>query len=303
MARWFSLLAVTALVLTASCKKPAEPSARAKGPQPLGTNQQVFQVKGLIKELKPDGRTVEIRHEEITNYMPAMTMSFDAKDPKELAGLKAGDAVSFRMTVTDTQAWIDQIRKLSPPSPTQLPSRGTFRLMRDVEPLQVGDPLPEYHFTNELGQAVSTKDFKGQALAITFIFTRCPLPNFCPLMSNHFAEAQKKLLAMTNRPANWHLLTISFDPDFDTPAILRAYAQRFGASPGHWNFLTGDLIDVTAIAEQFGEKFWQEEGALNHNLRTAVVEASGHVRKIWTGNQWTSEELVAELVKGAGARN
>jgi protein SCO1/2 len=300
MGRWFSLLAVTALVLTASCKRPAETDARAGGPQRPSTNQQIFRVKGVIKELRPDGKTVAIRHEEIINYMPAMTMPFAAKDPKELVGLKAGNAVSFRLTVTDTESWIDQIRKLSPPSPTELPSRGTFRFVRDVEPLQIGDPRPEYHFTNELGQAVSTRRFKGQALAITFIFTRCPLPNFCPLMSNHFAEAQKKLLAMTNGPANWHLLTLSFDPDFDTPVILKAYAQRFGAEPGHWSFLTGDLIDLTAIAEQFGQKFWQEEGALNHNLRTAVVDASGRVRKIWTGNQWTSDELVAELAKGAG---
>jgi protein SCO1/2 len=229
-----------------------------------------------------------------------MTMPFEAKEPKELTGLKAGDAVSFRMTVTDTDAWIDQIRKLTPPKPNELPSRSTFRFVRDVEPLQIGDPLPEYHFTNELGEAMSIGQFKGQALAITFIFTRCPLPNFCPLMSSNFQDAQKQLLAMSNGPTNWHLLTISFDPDFDAPVILKAYAQRYGADPKHWNFLTGDLIDITAISEQFGQMFWREEGALSHNLRTAVVDAAGRVQKIFEGNKWTSDELVAEMIKGAG---
>ncbi|MEY2428648.1 MAG: hypothetical protein QOJ40_1533 [Verrucomicrobiota bacterium] len=297
MIRLFWFLTLMGLVSLTACDRAHETKSRASGP---GTNQQRFQVKGVIKELKADGKTVEIRHEEIPNYMPAMTMPFEARDPKELTGLKGGDAVSFRMTVTDTDVWIDQIRKLTPPKPNELPSRSTFRFVRDVEPLQIGDPLPEYHFTNELGRAVSTSQFKGQALAITFIFTRCPLPNFCPLMSNNFGEAQKKLLAMSNGPTNWHLLTISFDPEFDTPVILKAYAQRYGADPKHWNFMTGDLIDITAISEQFGQMFWREEGALSHNLRTAVVDAAGRVQKIFEGNKWTSEELVAEMVKGAG---
>ena len=241
---------------------------------------------------------MEIRHETITNYMPAMTMPFEAKESKELTGLKAGDVVSFRLTVTASDSWIDQIRKQTPAAPTELPSRATVRLARDVEPLQVGDPLPEYRFTNELGQAVSTSQFKGQALAVTFIFTRCPLPNFCPRMSSNFAEVQKKLLAMSSF-TNWHLFTISFDPEFDTPPIMKAYAQRFGAQPQHWNFLTGDLIDITAISEQFGEIFWREQGTLNHNLRTVVVDATGRVHQILTGNNWTSDELVEEMLKAA----
>src|SRR6266571_2477692 len=126
MVRLLLLPALAALAAT-PCREASETKVTATGIILEGTTQQVFQVKGVIKELKPDGKTVDIRHEEIPNYMPAMTMPFAAKDPKELAGLKAGDAVAFRMTVTDTEAWIDQIRKLAPSSPTELPSRGTFR--------------------------------------------------------------------------------------------------------------------------------------------------------------------------------
>ena len=301
MVRLLLLPALAALAAT-PCQGASETNGAATGIILEGATQQVFQVKGVIKELKPDGKTVDIRHEEIPNYMPAMTMPFEAKEPKELTGLKAGDAVLFRMTVTSSEVWIDQVRKLAPPAPTELPSRGTFRFVRDVEPLQVGDPLPQYHFTNELGQAVSTKQFSGQALAITFIFTRCPLPNFCPRMSSNFAEAQEKLLKLPNGPTNWHLLTISFDPDFDTPVILRAYSQRFGANARHWSFLTGDQIDISAISEQFGQMFWRDQGALNHNLRTVVVDASGRVQKIFEGNKWTSQELVAEMLKGAAVK-
>src|SRR6516162_4114560 len=143
------LLLVGILILELSCGRSAE-VAGTKG-SGAKTNQ-VFEVKGVIKELKPDGKTVEIRHEAITNYMPAMVMSFEAKEPKELVGLKAGDEVKFRMTVTEDDFWIDQIQKLTAGNPNQLPSKaGVFHFSRDLEPLQVGDALPEYHFTNELG--------------------------------------------------------------------------------------------------------------------------------------------------------
>jgi protein SCO1/2 len=293
------LLLVAILILELSCGRSAEVPVASKGGA-SAKNNQVFDVKGVIKELKPDGKTVEIRHEAITNYMPAMVMPFEAREPKELVGLKAGDEVKFRMTVTDDDVWIDQIQKLTAGNPNQLPSKaGVFHFSRDLEPLQVGDPLPEYHFTNELGQAVSTGQFKGEAVGITFIFTRCPLPNFCPKMTSNFQEVQKKLLGMQNGSTNWHLLTISFDPEFDTPEILKAYAERYKADSKHWSFLTGDISEIATISEQFGQMFWKDEGALNHNLRTAVIDASGKVQKVFQGNNWTTEEMVSEMVKAS----
>jgi protein SCO1/2 len=172
--------------------------------------------------------------------------------------------------------------------------------VKDVEPLDIGDPVPEYHFTNQLGQPISTSQFKGKALAINFLFTRCPFPTFCPLTANNFAETQRKLLSLTNGPSNWHLLTISFDPEFDTPAILKAYGERYKYDPEHWSLVTGNLVDITAVAEQFGQTFWHDEnGSITHNLRTVIVDASGRVQKIIVGNKWTSDELAEEIQKGA----
>jgi protein SCO1/2 len=263
--------------------------------------RQTFQVKGVVQELKADGKTAVIRHEEIPGYMKAMTMPFEVKNAKELMGLKPGDVVSFRMVVTDRAGWIEQVAKLSASPSTELPSRQIIRRVREVEPLNVGDLLPEYHFTNELGQAISTSQFKGQVLAFTFIFTSCPFPEFCPRMSSNFAEVQKKLSLMPNAPTNWHLLTISFDPETDTPPVLKGYAQRFQYDPRHWSFVTGDLIDITAITEQFGQQFWREKPnePLSHNLRTVVVDTQGRVQKIISENKWTSDELVTEIVKAA----
>lgn len=316
-------LAISAAGLLTGCSHEDQRQAGGRTSSSKGSNQ-VFEVKGVVKELKPDGRTVLIRHEEVPNFMPAMTMPFEAKVPAELKGLTAGDQVAFRMTVTENDVWIDQIKKTGLDAETlsaqpasssatgatvkpaisdsSLPTKtGPYQIVRDLDPLQIGDRLPEYHFTNEQGQAVNTLDLKGQAVAITFIFTRCPLPNFCPRMSSNFEEAQRKLLRMANAPTNWHLLTISFDPEFDTPVILKSYAQRYKADPQHWNFLTGPAATTAEIADQFGQRFWREEGAINHNLRTAVIDATGRVQQMFQGNTWTVDDLVAELLKGAQA--
>jgi protein SCO1/2 len=294
------LVAAGALVLTVSCMQESVTSTTNAPPAPpANTNTQVFQVKGVVVELQADGKTVQIRHEAIPGYMDAMTMPFEVRDTNELRGLAAGDSVSFRMIVTDTDAWIDQVKKLNATANTNLPKAGPFRFVRDVEPLNIGDPLPDYRFTNQLGQAVHLHQFRGQALAITFIFTRCPYPTFCPLMSNNFRDAQEKLLNTPNAPTNWHLLTISFDPEYDTPARLKAYAQNYHCDPKRWSFLTGELIDITAIAEQFGQQFWRAKPnePISHNLRTVVVDTQGRVQKIIPENKWTSDELVAEIVK------
>ena len=301
--RWLCIAAAGVLVFAVSCTKETDTNTTtASSSVTTDTNTQIFLVKGVVVALDPDGKTVKIKHEEIPGYMGAMTMPFEARPTNELSGLAAGDTVSFRMSVTDTDGWIDQIKKLESAQVTNtLPTTGPFRAVRDVEPLNVGDLMPDYHFTNQLGQAVSLSQFRGQAVAITFIFTRCPFPTFCPLMSRNFEEVQKKLLAQPNAPTNWHLLTISFDPEYDTPPRLKGYAKQYNADPQHWSFLTGALIDITAIAEQCGLTFWREGDGVNisHNLRTAVVDAHGRVQKILPENKWTSEELAAEILKAA----
>jgi protein SCO1/2 len=265
------------------------------------TNERTFSVKGVLKEIKPDGKTAVIQHEEIPNYMPAMTMPLEVRNPNELAGLQAGDRISFRMVVTETDGWIDQVKKEGTNNVYQPPVVESFRAVRNVEPLNVGDAMPDYPFVNEEGEAIRLSQYKGQALAFSFIFTRCPFPLFCPKMNENFAEAYKKLTTTQGAPTNWHLLSISFDPAFDTPAVLKNYARRYKYDPKHWNFVTGQIIDIDAITEQFGLYFAREGGGanFNHNLRTVVVDAAGRVQKIFIGNEWKPDELYEEMVKAA----
>ena len=248
-------------------------------------------------EVRLKEKTVKIKHQEVPGYMPGMTMPFEVKDTNELTGLQAGDSVSFRMIVTETDGWIDQIKKLGT-NPTNAPPQMQLRIMRDVEPLKTGDVLPEYRFTNQFGKVVRTSDFKGEVLALNFLFTRCPYPTFCPYTANNFAETQAKLLAQANGFTNWHLLTISFDPDYDRPEVLKAYGERYKYDPAHWTLATGDIVDITAIGEQFGLVFQRDEnGLVSHNLRTAIIDPSGRVTRIFEGNKWTSNDIVEEMRK------
>ncbi len=288
-------LACLAVLLTA-CNQ--------NNPQPAESTQ-VYTVKGVIKELEPDGKTAVIRHEAIPGYMEAMTMPFEVRDTNLLHGLKPGDTVSFKLAVTPKEGWIADLTKLESPTHENAAPAATpqdLRVTRALEPLDLGDKLPEYHFTNELGEAVSLSQFKGKVLAFTFFFTSCPFPEFCPRMTSNFAETERKLKSMTNAPAHWHLLSISFDPIHDTPRRLATYALAADYDKNHWSFLTGDEGQISGLAEQIGENYWHEGASIGHNLRTVVVDPTGHIRKIIGGSKWTVNELVQAMVE-AGQKN
>ncbi len=293
---WWIVALLPVIFAGLSCERAA-PSASRQSPA-----QQVFSVKGVVKEVKPAEKLIKIEHEKIPNYMEAMTMDFEVRDAKEFLGVKPGDYISFRMIVTQKDGWIDQITRMGT-TQTVAAAPEEFRRVREVEPLKVDDVMPDYHFTNETGQAVSLSEFKGQAVAFTFLFTRCPFPTFCPRMSSNLEEAYKKLKADASAPTNWHLFTITFDPAFDSPAVLKSYAKRYAYDPSRWNYLTGELIDITAITEQFGLMFWRpdpkEVTGISHNLRTVVIDAQGKIQQVFKDNTWKVDDLVAEIIKAA----
>lgn len=284
------------------CERKTQPETGGTVAVTNSAATNIYQVKGVVHDIMPDKNKVKIAHEEIPGYMDAMTMTFDVKSPSELSGIKPGDSISFRMLVTSDDGWIDNLVKLNTNAPAPVAAApDALRRVRDVDPLEIGDPMPDYHFTNELGKVVSLADYKGQAVAITFIFTRCPFPTFCPKMSTNFRDTQNLLKQRTGAATNWHLFTITFDPFFDTPPVLSQYAKRFEADPKRWNFLTGDLIDITAIAEQFGLIFWRpdpkEVTGISHNLRTVVIDAGGKVFKVMKENEWKPETLADALME------
>lgn len=265
-----------------------------------GSSLKVYSTRGVIQEIEPDLQTVRIKHEEIPGYMAAMTMPFSVKRTNDLVGFKPGDVVTFEMVVTSEAGWIRRLVHQGETTVDALPSaREGFRRVREVEPLAVGDAMPDYSFTNELGRRINFASYRGRALALTFIFTRCPFPDFCPRVTRNFGETIKELGERSGGKTNFHFFSITFDPEYDTPERLKKHAlmQRYPSK--RWSFLTGAQIDIDAITEQFGLGFAYRAGTFDHTLRTVVIDANGVIRQIYIGNTWKSEELAAAMIKAS----
>jgi protein SCO1/2 len=279
-----SLLAAALALGAAGCDVRRE-SAPAASPEVA-----TYDVRGVLHEVRGEGRRAVIAHEEIPGYMEAMTMEFTAAEAADLAGLGRGDVLEFRLSVGERRSWIDRVRKTG---------RTEIAPASDDPALPtVGRLPPDVPLLDERGRALRLGDFRGRALAITFIYTRCPLPDYCPLLAARFAEVQRALGASEG----WHLLSISIDPEHDTPERLRAYSARLGADPARWSFSTGESAEIGKLAGFFGLATVRAGAEWNHNLRTAVLDGAGRVQRVLLGNQWTAEELTAELQRAMPGR-
>jgi protein SCO1/2 len=306
MIRWLkTLLLSTGLAAVIGCGPAVEHAHDAAHGKDSGvratdfpTNVTAYEVKGVLKEIRANGWKALIDHEDIPGYMEAMTMLLDVKDTNDLSAVRPGDSIQFRMLVTETDGWIDRVRRIgtnSAPASTNAPAAKASDLkFAEVKQVEVGDMLPDCILTNQAGRQIRLSDFRGKALAFTFIFTRCPFPVYCPRMNNNLGGAQKQLSELKGN-TNWHLLSISFDPEFDTPARLATYGKNYRHDPEYWSFATGKLDDVRDLGEGFGLMFYKKSGTIEHNVRTVVVNPAGRVHHIFPGNEWTSDELVAEM--------
>ncbi len=289
---WLLNLTIWCPVKAAESRSPSDTS-RAK--------PRTFAANGTVEEIRPEAKIIVIRHEVIADYMAAMTMPFNVKNQAELAGLHAGDEIKFELQVTDNESWVDRILKTGAARPVQMGI--TKREIVKAPDTPLVNPLLDYKFTNELGQAVSLNEFHGQALAVTFFYTRCPLPEFCPRLSKNFQEASQKLQTMTNSPANWRFLSISLDTEFDSPAVLKAYGESYQYNPAHWNFLTGPPDKIAGLAGAAGVSYEADNGTINHNFRTLIIDATGHLQMVFPTGGNLSDQIATEIVKAAAVTN
>jgi protein SCO1 len=260
-----------------------------------------YEARGQVVQINATAHTLVVKHEAIPEFMPAMTMPFRVKDSESLVGFVPGDQITFRLLVSDTESWIDQIHKTAKPSPAPPPSPPATGPGGATNALSFYlAEIPDFALTNELGKRVSLHQFGGQAVAVTFFFTRCPIPEYCPRLAKNFAEASRKLGLNSGGPTNWHLLSISFDPA-DTPEVLRRYGEQYHYDPHHWSFLTGDPAQIRSLTRGFGLSVTQESGLFLHDFRTAVFDANGRLQAMWPFGGDTSTMLVQELTRAAKA--
>jgi len=252
-----------------------------------------YDTRGVVRGFSPDRSTIEIQHENIPNFMPSMTMPFVARDPKQIADLKTGDAISFRMAVTQKDFWIENVKKIrreevnvaEPKQTSSVSTRGEARLKE-------GDEMPAFSLTNQNGDRVSLDTFHGQPFVLTFVFTRCPVPNFCPRMSNNFEELQAAIKASGRTLATTRLLSITLDPGYDTPKVLNDYAAFHHADSKIWSFATGDEKEIDSLTRAFSVYRQNEGGTISHGLATALINPNGTLERIWRGNAWTPAEVI-----------
>ena len=255
-----------------------------------------YDTRGVVRGFSPDRSTIEIQHENIPEFMPSMTMPFVTRDPKQIADLRTGDAISFRMAVTKKDFWIENVKKIRREDVNVAEQKRTSPVSADRDArLTEGDKMPPFTLTNQNGERISLDTFHGNSLVLTFVFTRCPVPNFCPRMSNNFGELQETIKSSTGTLANARLLSVTLDPAYDTPKILSDYAAFHHADSKIWSFATGDEKEIDSLTRAFSVYRQNEGGTISHGLATALINKEGRIDKIWRGNAWTPAEIIKEI--------
>jgi protein SCO1/2 len=252
-----------------------------------------YPLKGQVLSVNPEQRQITIRHEDIPGFMPGMVMSFPVADAALLQGREPGELVTATLEVTDALGRLTAITRVGF---SALPADTNTAVMAGTL-LHVGDTVPDAAFLDQTNARRAVAQWRGSVTLLTFIYTRCPLPNFCPLMNQNFVRIQEAVLADPALAGRVKLLTISFDPEYDTPAVLAGLAKRLGADPAVWTFLTGDRATTDRFAAAMGVGLVRVGGdsEITHNLRTVLMDAQGRVRAIYPGNEWKVAAVVADL--------
>lgn len=248
---------------------------------------------GQVVAVVPGARQIRIAHDEVPGYMEKMNMLFAVRDPKEIEGLTPGDLVDVRLNVTTTEEWIDRVEKTgSRPLPKEL----TDAPPPPMDLFDPGDLVDGPVFTSQDDRPFRLDSVRGKVVAITFTYTRCPLPDYCPLMDRHFKAAQDRVNASSTLKGAVHFVTVSFDAPHDTPAVLAAHATQVGADRAAWTFVTAPTADVDAFGGRLGLTVMRDTPAgITHNLRTAILTPAGTLSTILRGNGWTADDLVRAI--------
>ena len=263
-------------------------------------NQKRFELKGKIVAVDPEKHQVTVSHEDIKGYMPGMTMPFTVRDQIDLKELGPNDTLTATLVVDGSHTWLEDLIV------SRVTSDGSA--MPAVVIAKEGDEVPNFTLRNQNNREIHIRDYRGKALLLTFIYTRCPVPDYCALMSDNFAQIDRALGQDPQVYEKTHLLSISIDPAYDTPEVLKSYGaahtERYeNETFAHWEFAGGTSDQVKKIAEYFGLTYFPKEDQIIHALRTVIISPEGKVVKIYTGNDWKPEEVLDEIHRGLTQKN
>jgi protein SCO1 len=249
-------------------------------------------VTGIVLKVDRPHRSFIASCDAIPGYMAAMAMPFSVRDEKDLDGLQASSRIEFTLVIEGGHSYAEGIRTHYYQSMEQEALRvRRLQLLQDPEPrgVSLGQPVPDFALTDQTGARVSLSQLAGKVVAVTFIYTSCPLPDYCFRLSNNLGRLNKRFAARMGR--DLVLLSITFDPVHDQPKVLAHYASTWNADPKSWHFLTGGLPEIKTVCRSFGLNFWQDEGLLTHSLHTLVIDRRGKLAANFEGNEFTAEQL------------
>lgn len=279
------------LALVAGC--------RAQRPQAAQSGAvKEYAVKGIIVGTDAAHRQVTVDTQEIPGFMEAMTMPYKVKDENVLQDLHPGDHMTGTLLVSDVSTLLDQIVITSQAQPDYKPPA-------QYHVPAPGDAVPDFRFTNQSGRQISLRQFRGKALLVTFIYTRCPLSDYCPRMSRNFAEIDKRLQADKALYNKTHLLSLSFDPAYDAPAVLRSYGEAYTGNYTkerfeHWDFAAPSKPELPRLLEYFDVGATPGDNhTITHSLSTAVIAPDGTIAQWYPTNDWTPADVLSVLKRVA----
>ena len=290
------LLAFVALCGCHSTQKPDQQTLSS-------SNFKVYKLRGKVVSTNPATGEVTLDHEAIPGFMDAMTMPYKLKDPSILSELHQGDMITADVLVSqdpNADVLLDHIVVIAQAKPDYKPA-----IFYHVP--APGDAVPDFKLRNQDGRAIHLDQFRGKTLLVTFIYTRCPLPNFCPLVTHNFAVIDRQLAVTPALYEKTHLLCVSFDPDHDTPARLRAYGATYDGSDqkkafSHWDFAVPSKPELLEMAKYFDLGITQgADDTITHTLSTTLIDPHGKVAQFYPGNEWTPEQVIADVRKAASS--
>ena len=287
-----------ALLALAGCHTTAKPDSQSSA-----ASYKTYKLRGKVVSTNPATSELTLDHEAIPGFMDAMTMPYKLKDANILAELHPGDVITADLLVSqnaDADIVLDHLVVVGQAKPDYKP-KVTYHVPAP------GDAIPDFKLRNQDGRTIHLDQFRGKELLITFIYTRCPLPNFCPRVTHNFADINRQLASNPGLYDKTHLLCVSFDPDNDTPERLRAYGAGYIGSDAkdaftHWDFAVPDKPMLTKMAQYFDVGITQAaDNSITHTLSTTLIGRDGKVVTFYPGNEWTVDQVLADIRHTAGA--
>jgi protein SCO1/2 len=294
----FAIAGLASLLTIPGCgRTPVPTPALHTANLPKAETRSTYRIVGVVRSVDRAAGEVMIEHEEVPGYMPAMTMPFAVKDRALLDDVRPGDEVEGSLLVRDHESELIDLAVTRPalPEPMVLDlSGGTAKLQPKPKVLEPGQPVPDFAMITQEGQPLRLSDLRGEVVVLTFIYTRCPLPEFCPRMDRKFAELADKIASVPRRAKQVRLLSVSFDPEHDTPEVLRRHARAQGAGPPLWTFAVAAHEELAKVAAPLGLTYGPTENQIIHNLIVAVIDQEGKLVRLATGAKgktWSPDDF------------